>query len=403
MWHLTQLRSNFGTNSKGNVSVSEVTYVANSYTQVSSISGSNPNTPLVVSSKTKIGFEDNGNAFSINGNKLSNPQIVYRDSVSKKFIDIDSVKSQIEGISAYLASKPSCDVTKKDNGEYQLDNPNGVGVLNLTAADVSKMPTDVHFTGFESGHNGSIIVNVDMADVSSVNLPERAYIYIDGQQQGTNEVVDFSAGKIIWNFTNASGKKITAKNMSGTIIAPDSNVELTQNINGTIIGNNVHNTAETHRSDFTGITVGDSKTFGVTKAFAEGSTWPDGSTYTFTFTPDDPRNTYTPVFSSVTLSKNHWKGEFGDINFPYIEGHDGKTIDYYYTVKEDCTNPVEGVTYDPTEYNVKIGVTYSNNLSVKSATIDHVYVSTDGKATTDSNKNWTEFDRNERLFRHLCG
>ena len=354
--------SNFGTNSKGNVSVSEVTYVANSYTQVSSISGSNPNTPLVVSSKTKIGFEDNGNAFSINGNKLSNPQIVYRDSVSKKFIDIDSVKSQIEGISAYLASKPSCDVTKKDNGEYQLDNPNGVGVLNLTAADVSKMPTDVHFTGFESGHNGSIIVNVDMADVSSVNLPERAYIYIDGQQQGTNEVVDFSAGKIIWNFTNASGKKITAKNMSGTIIAPDSNVELTQNINGTIIGNNVHNTAETHRSDFTGITVGDSKTFGVTKAFAEGSTWPDGSTYTFTFTPDDPRNTYTPVFSSVTLSKNHWKGEFGDINFPYIEGHDGKTIDYYYTVKEDCTNPVEGVTYDPTEYNVKIGVTYSNNL-----------------------------------------
>ena len=385
--------SNFGTNAHDNIAINESTYVYGAYSVVNGTSGSQKTNPLVVPSGTEMGLTDNGNAFSVNGTKIDKPSIIYRDTAGKKYIDVDKVKTDIENLSEELGSHSEENVTTSGSNprEYMLQNPDGVGVINLTAADVASMPSDVHFTGFESGHDGSIIVNVDMAGSTAVTLPERALIYIDRVQQGTNEVVDFSAGKIIWNFINASGTTIYAKNMSGTIIAPGASVELTQNINGTIIADNVHNTAETHRSDFTGITRGDSAYFGVKKQFAEGSTWPDNAAYSFIMTPDD-KGTPKPQNSSVTVTQDNPYGAFGNIEFPYEAGKKEKNVDYIYTVKEQIPDDQGSVIYDTTVYKVKVTVQYQVSGSNKTATITNVQKSTDNGGT------WTNFNYKNDKF-----
>ncbi|MDY2836338.1 MAG: FctA domain-containing protein [Bilifractor sp.] len=388
--------SNFGTNTKDKVSVDESSYVYDSYKQVNATSGSQKSTPLAVSVTTKMGLGDNGNAFTINGTKLNNPQIVYKDSEQKKYIDANSVKENIEKLSIEIGSYPDANVNEvknEQNTEYQITDPDRVGVINLNAEQVSELPSEVHFTGFQKGHQGSIIVNVNMDGWNTVTLPERVFIYIDGVKQGTDEVVEFSAGKIIWNFINSNGATITAKNMSGTIIAPDANVKLTQNINGTIIGKNVHNTAETHRSDFTGITKGDSASFGVSKMFAEGSEWPSDTSYSFTFTGDDEvSRKYLPTYPKITLTKDNPTGAFGDIQFPYDDSNVGKSITYHYTVQEDQSNPVSSVVYDQTIYKVKVTVQYNNDGTNKTATI------TSTKVSTDNGTTWKDFNYKSDKF-----
>ncbi|MGN0434707.1 MAG: hypothetical protein ACI4EB_09215, partial [Bilifractor sp.] len=380
--------SNFGTNNFG----VESTYVAGNYKQISGNSGSANNHILAVSNSSKMSLLDNGNAFAVNGTKLDKPTVIYRDSDTKKFIDLSQVKKDISSISSSLSANSDGGYTKRGS-TYTIKNPDGVAYINMTAAQVKDMGTDVWFDGFQTGHSGSIIINVDMSKADSVTLPERAKIKIDGQEQGTNEVTDFKAGKIIWNFTNAVGKTVVAKNMSGTIIALGASVELTQNINGTIIAENVHNTAETHRSDFTGITTGDSTTFGVKKNFS--GEWPEDSNaeFTFKFEADSQNpNAPLPANSTVTLSKNKVTGAFGKIDYPYDESKDG-TISYLYKVSEDTSNPINNVQYDKTVYQVKVSVEYQTvGTDNHSATITAVKVKTPDKDT------WTNFNPEKDVF-----
>lgn len=397
-----EANSNFGTNNYG----IESSYVSGEYKHVNSNSGSNISHILAVSNSTKLGFADNGNAFTVNGTKLDKPRVIYRDSNSKKFIDMSAAKTNISNLSSELAKMyvgtQLTGVSCKDS-TYTLENPDGVGVMNMTADQVSKMGTDVWFTGFRSKHNGSIIINVDMNNADSVTLPERAKMKIDGNEVSTNETVVFSAGKIIWNFVNANGKTIIAKNMSGTIIAPNSYVELTQNINGTIIADTVKNTAETHRSDFTGIIKNDETAFSVTKSFTNAD-WVGDTSYKFKFVSLNDGQPL-PENSEITLDKaNRTKG-FGNITYNYDDNKSGKTVSYYYKIYEDSSsNNYQNVVYDNNVYYVKVDVNYTNSNGVKAATItktskistkDHPEVN--GQNVTDSKK-WEEFNRDTFKF-----
>ena len=80
----------------------------------------------------------------------------------------------------------------------------------------------------------------------------QARIVIDGQIQGTSEVTEFSAGKVIWNFVNASGVTINTHLMTGIILAPGATVNINQNLNGTVVADTINVNAESHRTDFTG-------------------------------------------------------------------------------------------------------------------------------------------------------
>ncbi len=390
--------SNFGTNN-----YDEVSYVSGNYNTVSSASGSKNTNPLALGNGIEIGFEDNGNSFSIinsgRATKLDKPTVIYRDSDSINYIDLESVKSEISNISTELAAKQAggvTEATKSNTRTYTLNNPDSVGVINLTADEVASMPADVHFSGFNSGHDGSIIVNVNCGG-KNVTLPERAYIYVDGEQQSTNEVTSFGNGKIIWNFTNCSQKTITAKNMTGTIIALGASVELTQNINGTIIAENTHNSAETHRTDFTGKTSGDSTTFGVKKAFKDDR-WPDSGDYRFEFCAiDKDGSTPIPDTSELVLSKNKTSGSFGDISYPYVEEQNNKTVDYYYSISEEAGINDDAVTYDKTVYYLKVSVKYATDSATgnHTATITGTWYNTTG---FDKTNDYKSFDRNTFVF-----
>ena len=202
-----------------------------------------------------------------NFHKLDKPCIVYKDSNAKKFIDIGAVKKEITDISEELAEKKEadgCGVTVSETSQettFTINDPDGVAYVNLTPAQVNNLKSKVYFDGFKRGHNGSIIVNVDLSEITTTSenpftMPDNALIKIDDAEQSTSEVTEFSAGKIIWNFVNANGQYIKSAptKMSGTIIAIGATEELAANINGTIVAENTSNpSAETHRSDFTGI------------------------------------------------------------------------------------------------------------------------------------------------------
>ncbi len=261
-------KSNFGTNRLD----MESTYVYGAYQNIADTSASKNSHVLALGKDIQLNLQDNGNAFGIkaqdanNYTKIGTPWTIYRDSNSESFIDIDDVKQEIGTISEELAmhTKDSGYTYElKNDAVYTISDPDGIAYINLTPQQVTNMTSGassgtVFFDGFVSGHMGSIIINVDMENTTTTEssplaLPMSARIKIDGVQQGVNEVTEFSAGKIIWNFVNAEDQYIKAGIMSGTIIALGASVVLPQNINGTIIAENVSNSGETHRTDFTGI------------------------------------------------------------------------------------------------------------------------------------------------------
>jgi LPXTG-motif cell wall-anchored protein len=65
------------------------------------------------------------------------------------------------------------------------------------------------------------------------------------------EVTNFTNGRILWNLYNCTAN-VTTRLLYASLLAPDASVTLGQNMNGTVIANNVTVSAESHRDDFLG-------------------------------------------------------------------------------------------------------------------------------------------------------
>ena len=246
--------SNFGTNNYPD----EISYVQN-YQSVNGGSASMADHILVIGSSNTIGLTDNGNALSVNGQKLDRPNHVLQDydTEAAPFIDLAQVKAETSGIGAMLAQMPdqkiTANYTDQNNRSINLNAPNTVGVCTLTTSQLSEFQNNrLDIKGFTKGGHGAIIINVDCAGAKEIYLPQEACIFIDGQKQSTNEVTEFSAGKVIWNFTNAENTTIHTRTMTGIILAPGAKVVIHSNLNGTVVADNISVEAESHRTDFTG-------------------------------------------------------------------------------------------------------------------------------------------------------
>lgn len=244
--------SNFGTNNYAD----ELTYVQE-YLKINGTSASSTDHRLAIGSGNFIDLTDNGNSFAINGTKIDKPKYIIqdRDTDETPLIDLDRVKAEISQISANLKNFDDGNIYFVKNeqvNEFNLTTPNAVGVINVdyTASHIFGMH-EIHLGGFQSDHNGSIVINVDCAGASVVTLPN-ALVNVDGKLQPTSEVVDFSNGKVLWNFLNAEDVTIEARQMTGMIVAPGATVNINQNLNGTVVADNVNVKAESHRTDFTG-------------------------------------------------------------------------------------------------------------------------------------------------------
>ena len=248
--------SNFGTNNLPD----ELSYVQN-YLQVNSVSAAKAEHLLAFGSSNAVEIVDNGNAFSINGRKNDRPYHLVQDrnTDTAPFIDLARVETEIAQIAATMRNYRDANLTYTSAQEtgtgrskLYLDKPSGVGVVSYTASELqTKLGDYVQIDGFESGHDGTVIINVDCSGVNTVNMPQ-ARVVIDGQEQSTSEVTEFYAGKVIWNFLNADGVTINTHLMTGAVIAPGATVNIQQNLNGTVVAENINVNAESHRTDFTG-------------------------------------------------------------------------------------------------------------------------------------------------------
>lgn len=251
--------ANFGTNNYPY----ELSYAQN-YLQVNENSASKAEHMLVLGDSHEMKLVDNGNYPALigeygNEQKISRPAniVVDADTANAPFIDLARVEAEINGLSDKLAAKASTGVTKyqeqhnQSNCSFTLDNPDAIGYYRMTASELASLPYELHMKGFQNGHQGTIVMNIDCAGVTSFEM-RNAIIYVDGQAQSTNEVTEFSAGKVIWNFINADGVQIRTQRMTGMVIAPGATVEISQNLNGTVVAENVTVSAESHRTDFTG-------------------------------------------------------------------------------------------------------------------------------------------------------
>lgn len=248
--------SNFGTNNFPD----ELSYVQD-YRHVSHTNAASDNHVLAIGSGNTIGFVDNGNAFSINGTKNDKPTKLLQDvnTVERPFIDLNRVKAEISQISATLNSFHAANLSYQSAQELHTDyskltlrTPSGVGVASYAASELaSTLGGYVQIDGFRTGYNGTVIINVDCAGVSVVNLPQ-ARVVVDGQLQATSEVTEFYAGKVIWNFVNVNGVTINTHLMTGAVIAPGATVNINHNLNGTVVADNINVRAESHRTDFVG-------------------------------------------------------------------------------------------------------------------------------------------------------
>ena len=248
--------SNFGTNNFPD----ELSYVQD-YRHVSHTNAASDNHALAIGSGNTIGFVDNGNAFSINGTKNDKPVNLIQDvnTAEHPFVDLNRVRAEISQISATLNSFHAANLSYQsaqelntDHSKLTLRTPSVVGVASYAASELaSTIGGYVQIDGFRTGYNGTVIINVDCAGVSVVNLPQ-ARVVVDGQLQSTSEVTEFYAGKVIWNFVNANGVTINTHLMTGAVIAPGATVNINQNLNGTVVADNINVRAESHRTDFVG-------------------------------------------------------------------------------------------------------------------------------------------------------
>lgn len=244
--------SNFGTKGYPN----ELSYIQN-YLKVNASSASLENHILVVGSNNEIKLYDNNTRYQINGQNIDTPKNIVQDidTATAPFIDLNRVRAEILQISANLVGYPNQNlntVLGNQRNLFELTDPDAVGILNVKSSDADVFGKGyIQLGGFQSGHNGSIVINVDCAGATTIQMPT-ALVVMDGTEQSTDEVTEFSNGKVLWNFINAEGVTIEAERMTGMIIAPGATVNINQNLNGTVVADNVNVNAESHRTDFTG-------------------------------------------------------------------------------------------------------------------------------------------------------
>ena len=252
--------SNFGTKNYG----TEVSYIQN-YLQINGGSSADIDDILVIGSSNTVSLVDNGNSFALAppgstaATKIDYPRTIWQDNntAALPFLNLTTVETQIKDIASILASQPNSNITATttdiNNTSLTLSSTAPLGVYNLTADQLAVYATGMNVRGFTTGSNDTVILNIDCAGKTAVSVP-KIRMWMEGAAAfvPTNEITTFQSGKIILNFTNSANVTITFDQTYATVIAPDANIIVNQNLNGTIIGNNVTINAESHRTDFTG-------------------------------------------------------------------------------------------------------------------------------------------------------
>lgn len=375
--------SNFGTNNMdGEISYIQHFVGGSAYT-FGGTDSSNDNSNgkiLIVGKNEKVTVGDNGNSFYINGNKVNKPSTIWQDTENYSYLPIgskndkptnpQSMYSEIKNKSAELASMSPGGAELNTQTKTITIHPgfNGTAILNINASELNRLD-EVKIIGLSNTSGVSLVVNVvPDSDITDITIPG---VTLDSMGNSSGEVVDFSAGKVIWNITNMYGGSIqNTKMTSGTLLAPNAQFVTHANWNGAIFADTVDVKAESHRTDYTG-TMG----FGITKKLVQSdgveAEWRSGYKFDFILTGNTnadgkkaPMPVGTdPITNSKTISASYGNQTptFGNITYTTENGDAGNT--YTYTLVEK-TGTITGITYSRERYEIRVTVDNQLQTSV---------------------------------------
>lgn len=210
---------------------------------------------IVFGQSNIIGQTDNGNSWTVNGNKLEmqtsgslpKSERVLKDSKTVKYLDLKSMEKSMTSLSSKWAKTPEANATHdfSDMNKRHIDANGDVAHLNIDAKELQGNRVTATL-----GEKTRLVVNVDAEGADNITLPQ---LDVDGINHA--EYAKWTDKGVIYNLTDSKAKDGqyhgnvgTAGASSSVILAPEANVDASQNVEGQIIAKNVTIGGEFHRN-----------------------------------------------------------------------------------------------------------------------------------------------------------
>ena len=209
---------------------------------------------IVFGASTDIGQTDNGNSWTVDGGKLEmqtggslpKSERVLRDS-KVKYLDLKAMERSMTALSAKWAK------TAPANASYDFSDMNRRHIT----ADGDEAHLDIDAAELQGnrvtatlGEKTRLVVNVDAEGADDITLPQ---LDVDGINHA--EYAHWTDKGVIYNLTDSKaedgqyhGRVGTAGATSSVILAPEADVDASQNVEGQIIARNVAIGGEFHRN-----------------------------------------------------------------------------------------------------------------------------------------------------------
>lgn len=210
---------------------------------------------IVFGQSNTIGQTDNGNSWTVNGNKLEmqtggslpKSERVLKDSKTVKYLDLEAMEKSMTSLSSKWAKTPEANATHdfSDMNKRHIDANGDVAHLNIDAKELQGNRVTATL-----GEKTRLVVNVDAEGADNITLPQ---LDVDGINHA--EYAKWTDKGVIYNLTDSKAKDGqyhgnvgTAGASSSVILAPEANVDASQNVEGQIIAKNVTIGGEFHRN-----------------------------------------------------------------------------------------------------------------------------------------------------------
>lgn len=210
---------------------------------------------IVFGQSNTIGQTDNGNSWTVNGNKLEmqtggslpKSERVLKDSKTVKYLDLEAMEKSMTSLSAKWSKTPEANATHdfSDMNKRHIDANGDVAHINIDAKELQGNRVTATL-----GEKTRLVVNVDAEGTDNITLPQ---LDVDGINHA--EYAKWTDKGVIYNLTDSKAKDGqyhgnvgTAGASSSVILAPEANVDASQNVEGQIIAKNVTIGGEFHRN-----------------------------------------------------------------------------------------------------------------------------------------------------------
>ncbi|KAA9193780.1 LPXTG cell wall anchor domain-containing protein [Enterococcus durans] len=361
--------NNFGTDIISGDLQLEINYVQVTDSLIgSSLTSGNDNrvNKFVVGETVATGSENDKAV--INGSRIDHLTLeeFYQDRPGQTYIDFASEFAQLVSSSDLLMSMTptqtftSADFPDMNNRTIVLTgNDDSNFILANVDASVLQGNTPLNISNPE---NKVVVLNV-------INAPADFSVQSQIHYNGRNnqETEDFSDANLSWNFGSALPNLTIAAPFQGTIIAPNTDITVNQNMDGTIIGNNVVLNASTNRWDPNEIFPVDIPDHSDSSSTTEPSTSDSTSSTTEPSTSDSTSSTTEPSTSDSTSSTTE----------PSTSDSTSSTTEP--STSDSTSSTTEPSTTDPTSKN-----------TTEPSTSDSTSKNTTEPSTSDSTSSTTE-------------